>query len=118
MARHNVIGSSGEKFAVDFLRQKNYSLITTNFRSKLGEVDIIAKERTQFVFVEVKTRSGTLFGTPAQAITPKKLKSLIKTAEYYLLVNNLARNYRIDAIEVVLFGQSVKSINHIKNITL
>ena len=118
MAQHNITGRAGEEIALAFLIQQGYKFITTNFRSKVGELDIVAKNGTQIVFIEVKTRSSTAFGAPSKAITPKKLHSLIQTAEYFLRVNNLGQNYRIDAVEVLVKGSEVTSINHIKNVTL
>ncbi len=117
MAKHTITGRVGETYAVSFLMQHKYKIISTNFRSKFGEIDIIAKDGNQFVFVEVKTRSSTVFGTPADAITPKKLQLVIKAAEYFILVNNHVQNYRVDAIEVFMTRNTVTSINHIKNIT-
>ena len=118
MALHNITGKSGEDAAVNFLQNQKYKILSRNFKSKVGEVDIVAKERDQVVFVEVKTRSNTLFGTPGEAIGYKKLISLIKTAQYYLMINNFSQNYRIDAVEVIMVDGQVKSINQIKNITL
>lgn len=118
MAKHTITGRVGETYAVSFLKEHKYTIVSTNFRSKFGEIDVIATDGDQLVFVEVKTRSSTVFGTPADAITPKKLRSVIKAAEYFILVNNHAQNYRIDAIEVFMNGNTISSINHIKNITL
>lgn len=117
MAQHNITGATGEDVAVEFLVSHKYKLLARNFRTKVGEVDIIARDGIQYVFVEVKTRSSSRFGTPSEAITPKKLLSLIKTAEYYLLVNKLGQNFRIDAVEVIMRNSEVESINQIKNIT-
>lgn len=118
MAQHNIIGSSGEELAVKFLRKNGYLILATNFRSKIGEIDIIAKENDQIVFIEVKTRSSNGYGSPSEAITRKKIKSLILAAEYYLLINNLGQNYRIDAVEVLIKQGEAPLIHHIKNITV
>ena len=118
MALHNITGKSGEDAAVNFLQNQKYKILLRNFKSKVGEVDIVAMDGDQVVFVEVKTRSSILFGTPSEAIGYHKLQSLIKAAEYYLLINRLDQNYRIDAIEVIMVDGTVKSINQIKNITL
>lgn len=118
MAQHNLTGTSGEVIAAHYLKQQGYTLVETNFRSKLGEIDIVVEDGPQIVFVEVKTRSSTTFGVPSEAITPKKLHSLIQSAEYYLRINNLGQNYRIDAVEVIMQNSTVTSINHIKNITV
>lgn len=118
MAKHNITGSNGEKLAINYLRKLSYLILNSNFKTKLGEIDIVAKDGDQYVFVEVKTRSSIKFGTPAQAITHRKLLSLVKNSEYYLQIHNYERNYRIDAIEVTMSGEKVLSINHIKNISL
>jgi putative endonuclease len=118
MARHNVTGKAGEDYACEYLGSSGYIVLIQNFKTKVGEIDIVAKDGSQYVFVEVKTRSSHYFGTPAEAITPKKLLSLVRAGEYYLLTNNIRQNYRIDAIEVDLTGSGEYKINHIKNITL
>ena len=118
MAVHNVTGKSGEDEVTEYLKKQKYQILARNFKSKLGEIDIVAKDGDQAVFVEVKTRSSMLFGAPSEAIGYKKLLSLIKASEYYLLINNLDQNYRIDAVEVIMVDGIVKSINQIKNITL
>jgi putative endonuclease len=116
VARHNITGRTGEDLAAEYLKKNGYKILAINFRTKVGEIDIVAKERSQIVFVEVKTRSSHIFGTPAEAITPKKLHSLIQAGEYYLLKYKGLRNYRIDAIEV-LMTDGKANISHIKNIT-
>lgn len=118
VAQHNIIGKSGEDIVAAYLQEKNYNIVERNFKTKVGEIDIVAKEKSQIVFVEVKTRSTNLFGTPSEAITHKKLHSLIRAGEYYLLAHNLSQNYRIDAVEVLMHNGKVQSLNHIKNITL
>lgn len=118
MAIHNVTGKLGEQTAVNFLTQHGYKILATNFKSKLGEIDIVARDGKQTVFVEVKTRSGVVFGTPAEAIGYKKLLSIIRTAQYFLIKNKLDDYYRIDAVEVEVKGSEILSINQIKNITI
>jgi len=108
-------GSFGEKEAEKYLTKIGYSILYRNFRSRFGEIDIIAKNGGQVVFVEVKTRTQEMFGTPLEAITPQKIRKIIKTAQYYILRNNIS-DYRFDDIEVQLGAREIL-INHIKNIT-
>lgn len=108
-------GSLGEKEAEKYLTKIGYSILDRNFRSRFGEIDIIAKNGGQVVFVEVKTRTQEMFGTPLEAITHQKLRKIIKTAQYYILRNNIS-DYRFDAIEVRFYAREIL-INHIKNIT-
>lgn len=119
----NPIAKKGEDLAVEFLRKKGYKIIDRNFRRGYGEIDIIAiedlgKEKT-LIFVEVKTRSSTKFGSPFEAILFWKLKSLVRTAQFYKLIHsNLPDSLRIDAVAVTLSpNDSVENIEHIKNIS-
>ena len=109
----------GEDAAVSFLRKKHYRILERNFREGYGEVDIIAVKDNVLVFVEVKTRSSSLYGTPFEAIDPKKLRVLVKCANYYkyILHPELPDDLRIDAIGVIVNGQKVKSIEEIENVS-
>ncbi len=112
-------GKRGEDIATDFLIKKGYRIVERNFRIKGGEIDIIATHRNILVFIEVKTRLTSEFGTPLEAITYWKLKALIKTSQYYKLTHkNLPDSLRIDAIGVDFSSSSVyPNIEHIENIT-
>ena len=75
MSKHKQeIGKKGETVAVRYLKKQGYRIIEQNYRSKAGEIDIIAREKQSLVFVEVKTRSSRSFGSPKWAITAKKTK--------------------------------------------
>lgn len=80
-------GRKWEKYAAEHLRSLGYKIITQNFYSRYGEIDIIAEEGTELVFVEVKARSSQKFGAPQEAVTPYKIKSIQKTLEYFILKN-------------------------------
>lgn len=77
-------GSSGEKIAVDFLLKKGYRILETNFRTRFGEIDVIALDKDLVVYVEVKTRSSRQFGLPEEAVGHRKLQHLLKAAAYFL----------------------------------
>lgn len=119
----NPIAVFGEDKACEYLKNQGYEIIERNFRRGYGEIDIVAIEETKkdgkvLVFVEVKTRSSNQFGSPLQAITYWKLKSLISTAQFYKLTHrNLPDSLRIDAVSVMLFGNEVRSIELTKNIS-
>lgn len=119
----NPVAKKGEELAVEFLRKKGYKIIDRNFRRGYGEIDIVAienlgKEKT-LIFVEVKTRSSTKFGSPLEAIPFWKIKSLVRTAQFYKLIHsNLPDSLRIDAVAVTLSkNNSVENIEHVKNIS-
>lgn len=119
MNRKQLSGIKGEDLAVSFLLKKGYSIIERNFRSKMGEIDIIAKDKDVLAFVEVKARSTEEFGSPLEAITPFKMKSLIRTATFYKLKNpKLPDAMRIDAVAITLDSKNnIKSIELVKNIS-
>lgn len=114
----------GEDKACNFLQKKGFKIIERNFRKGYGEIDIIAidslnQEEKTLVFIEVKTRKSNSFGSPLEAITPWKLKSLIRTAQFYKLIHaNLPDNMRIDAVSIILSSNNeVEDIELIKNIS-
>lgn len=83
-AKHLLIGEAAEQDAYQYLLSKGLKLITKNYRSKFGEIDIIMQDGQSLVFVEVRYRKNNLFGSGAESITPSKQKKLIRTANYYL----------------------------------
>lgn len=111
-------GNLGERIAGEFLKKKGYKILGRNFRSKFGEIDIIAQEAGALVFVEVKTRWSKKFGAPEEAVTPWKLRSIIKTGEYYKLLHpNTPTLLRIDVVALEI-EESKRSARLIKNVTL
>lgn len=109
-------GAVGERVAQKYMINKGYKIITTNFYTKKGEIDIIAVKDKIIVFVEVKTRSNNKFGTPAMAVNYKKKQHIKIAAKIYLLIHKLYQhNVRFDVIEVVVNRNGYK-INHIKGI--
>ena len=110
------LGRRGEEFAVLFLENNGYSILERNFRSKTGEIDIIAKKNKEYIFVEVKTRTSKRYGRPIEAVNKNKMKHIINTSKYYVLKNNLQNLFvRYDIIEIYLIGNKIL-INHIKNV--
>ena len=120
--RHNSkIGTLGEDIAEHFLRSLYYTILSRNFHTHYGELDIIARDGKTLVFVEVKTRTGNTYGSPEDAITPKKLHDVIRAAEYYLLAHPLVkRNFRIDVVAILLNHDTftVQDLRHCKNVTM
>jgi len=109
-------GVKGEKLAQEYLVKKGYKIIEINKRfSNLCEIDIIAQDRDELVFVEVKTRTSDFCGSGLEAITKTKYGHIkIGLFTYLQEVKNKYKKFRIDAISVIL-TPSVK-INHLKNI--
>lgn len=115
----NPVARIGEEEATSFLRKKGYKIIERNFRKGYGEIDIIALKNEILIFVEVKTRISNNFGPPFEAITPWKLKSLVKTAQFYKSLHPaLPHSLRIDAVSVKLSNDNrVEKIELLENIS-
>ena len=111
---NKIIGDLGEDFATKYLIKNNYKIIERNFRCKIGEIDIIARNENYFCFIEVKTRHGIYYGTPAQAVNYTKQHKIIMCAQFYILKMKLYENfnYRFDIVEIVL--DKSDRINNIK----
>lgn len=82
--RQQQFGKKSERLAAEFLDRMGYRIIETNYRSKLGEIDIIAREKGTLVFVEVKARNSSRFGSPKGAVTPAKQRKISMVALDYL----------------------------------
>lgn len=81
------LGEKGEDFAVRLLKKNGYSIIYRHFRSRFGELDIVATKDSVTYFVEVKTRWSKKFGAPQEAVTARKLFRIKKTSEYFSLLH-------------------------------
>ena len=108
-------GRFGEEKALSYLENQNYEIIARNFSCNQGEIDIIAKDKDEIVFCEVKTRNSFKYGKPVDAVDSFKQKHIWNVAQYYLYKNNLLNSFvRFDVIEVYLKNNKV-FINQIKN---
>lgn len=108
------VGDKGEQAAADYLQAAGYDILERKYRSKLGEIDIIAKWRNILVFVEVKTRRNTTYGFPAESVTYRKQRKIINTASCYLQqIHNANTGCRFDVIEIFLTGNNLIKHNHI-----
>ncbi len=95
------VGRAGEQAASEFLVALGYQVLARNVRFRFGEIDIVAEDHGVLVFVEVKTRTGTGFGTPAEAVTAAKRARLVRLAEIYLArVGAVDRPCRFDVVAV------------------
>lgn len=106
-----VLGAQGEKWARDYLNKKGYRIRETNYRCRDGEIDIIAEHKDCLVFVEVRTRTGSAFGSPEESVTRAKKDKLTSLALAYLQTQkNVPPYMRFDvvAIEVGTDGKPVR----------
>lgn len=114
MATHNDLGKKGEELAIEYLQENDYIILEKNYRFKKAEVDIIAKKEGILVVVEVKTRSTTYFGNPADFVNPKKIKLLVYAINNYIVDKDLDIEVRFDIIAVVKEKELYK-ITHLKD---
>ncbi|HYA93761.1 MAG TPA: YraN family protein [Thermodesulfobacteriota bacterium] len=109
------LGKKGEEKALRFLNKKGYRIIETNYVCKMGEMDLIAKEKDTLVFIEVKTRTSTMFGPPQLAVNSWKQRQLSKVALNFLKEKKLEDvKARFDVVAILL-GQKGEEIELIKN---
>lgn len=101
MPNHIETGIKGERAAEDFLIQKGYKILEKNWRYKKLELDIIAFYNNTLVIVEVKSRTGTYFQQPFQAVTKKKQRFIIEATNAYIEKNNIDFETRFDIISIV-----------------
>ena len=106
-----LLGRLGETQAEKYLKKVGYKILEKNYKTNIGEIDIIAKEKEVIVFVEVKTRSSNNYGNPSQAVDKKKQKKYQKVAQEYLVKSGqMDKNCRFDVVEI-----ENKKINLIKD---
>lgn len=119
------IGAIGEALAAEYLKNKGFSIVARNFRTRHLEMDLICENETHLLFVEVKTRTDTgavsKYGRPAAAVDAKKRQHLTDAAMDYLRMNPTSKKPRIDVLEVYLNRKgtlvtlSPRGIKHIEN---
>lgn len=109
--KNKIEGDSGEIQASNFLKSKGYVILQTNFKTKFGEIDIIALHKNVIVFVEVKKRSTCAFGRPCEAVDYRKQQTIRRVAEVYLMMKNKTLNdVRFDVIEIL--GDEINQIEN------
>jgi putative endonuclease len=94
-------GEQGESLAAWYLKKNGYKIIEQNYRSHLGEIDIIAREKKTIVFVEVKSRRSVRYGSPKWAVTPKKQRKISMIALHYLkATRQMGQKARFDVVAI------------------
>ena len=96
--RHILTGRSGERAAADYLEKLGHIILEKNYRNGRIEIDLISLKDGILVFTEVKTRTGTGFGMPEEAVNIKKRSSILKAAEQYILEQNRTEDIRFDVL--------------------
>ena len=118
MAHNAELGRRGEQLAVDHLEARGMAVLERNWRCRLGEIDIVARDGGDLVFIEVKTRSNGDYGHPFEAITPVKLARLRRLAIAWCEASEAsAARIRIDAVAVLAPAESPALIEHLEGIS-
>lgn len=105
-------GREGEARAAQYLRRHGWTVLDANYRSRFGEIDLIARKRNTVAFVEVKLRRDARFAAAAEAVTPRKQEKLRLTAQQWIAEHGDALDLRFDIIEVYTASGEM---NHIEN---
>lgn len=106
------IGATGERYAIKYLLSLGYIVKEQNYRTRFGEIDIIAEKEKKIVFCEVKTRIGDSHGKPYEAVTYRKLQHIQRVAQAYLLQNAIKNcKLSVQVVSIILFpDMSMKEI--------
>ncbi|MGN1302767.1 MAG: YraN family protein [Clostridia bacterium] len=108
------LGRIGENIIADYITKLGYKVVERNFACNQGEIDIVAKDKEELVFIEVKTRTDISYGEASEAVTDTKKRHLINSIKYYIYKQKLENQpIRIDVAEVYIKCGKVK-INYIK----
>lgn len=112
-------GKKGEEIAVDYLTDNGFKILEKNFRSKFGEIDIIAQKGQKLFFVEVKTRSNLRQGMPYEAVNKHKIHQIKKAATYFLLENDFKDyKYAISVISILMEDQMIDKLQFFESVDL
>ena len=112
MQSNRYIGTLKERLAGDYLKNLGYRILEYNFRSRFGEIDIISMDGDTYVFVEVKYRKDAKAGFPEEAVNITKMRRLIQTVRYYMMLKNISDNTPIRFDVIAILGNNIK---HYKN---
>jgi putative endonuclease len=113
----DALGQRGEQLAAEYLQQAGYRILARNWRCREGEIDIVAADHRVLVACEVKTRSGTRYGTPLEAVTRKKRSRLRRLAVQWVVANGvLFDEVRVDVVEVLKDSRGGFTIEHVRGV--
>ena len=115
MAEHNDFGNLAEDLAVEYLEKKNYRIIARNFRYQKVEIDIVAEFDDLIVVTEVKARSYNTLIEPQEAVTKKKIKSIVMCTDFFMQDRTIDKEVRFDIITVLPDEKGVLQLTHIQD---
>jgi len=109
------LGSDGEALAAEFLRKKGYRIIAKNYKTSIGEIDIVAKDGDTIVFLEVKTRTNESFGYPFEAVNDRKRRKIKNVALLFLKKMKEEVPARFDVLSISSTADGRQEITHIQD---
>jgi len=113
MDERRIFGNAAEDIAAAFLIERGMTVTHQQYRTRVGEIDVIAQDGDEIVFVEVKARKTNEFGYPEESVTRQKLNKIMYAGEIFLKTHQLERSrYRIDVIAIEFYEEPPK-ITHI-----
>jgi putative endonuclease len=116
-SQKTILGRWGEDCAVQYLERKGYMILTRNFFTRYGELDIVASMEGSLIFVEVKTRSSNKFAYPEESVTPRKQRRMLQAAEQYFDQNPTSPDsWQFDVIAVTRRPGTSPVIEHFENV--
>ena len=111
------LGAEGERIAAAHLRARGLSIEAWNYRTRFGEIDLVARDGGDVVFVEVKTRRTAAYGAPEESVTPRKQARLAKAAMQYLEEHRLEQSaWRVDVVAITLQRNGPADITHLESV--
>ena len=113
MAQHNEFGKTAERKAAQFLVDKGYEIIRTNYRWQKAEIDIIASFQNKIIIVEVKALATDVFKEPQASVNKKKIRNLVAAADEFMKENNHSQDVRFDIISVLRNRNGELNITHL-----
>lgn len=110
-------GNRCEIMAARFLQDKGYKILAHQFKTRAGEIDLVAEHQGELVFVEVKARKNLRFGYPEDSVNQNKIRRMVMAGQTYLTERNLAdRPFRLDVIAVIFNADQTYEIKHLEGV--
>ena len=110
------LGAQGERIAAAHLESLGLVVEGRNYRTRFGEIDLVARDGDETVFVEVRTKRSAAYGTPEESLTLRKQARLVKAAQEYLAEGGLAASsWRVDLVAITLQPDGPAYISHIES---
>lgn len=110
------LGAQGERIAGAHLEALGLVIETRNYRTRFGEIDLIARDGEETVFVEVRTKRSAAYGTPEESLTPRKQARLVRTAQQYLAQHGrIGSSWRVDLVAITLQPHGPAHIVHVES---